>query len=107
MLNRYLEAKWKQAVEVGQAIESFARSMRGPLPRRQVSSLGGRARARSGFRRADGTLMSTADAETLLDQISAEEYVRHAAGGRARASRARRAADGTFLPSAVARSASD
>ncbi len=98
LLGGYLVAKYKQSVEIGRAFERFASAMRGPLSRRQISSLGGRARARNAFRWTDGAFMSTGDAERLQDEMSAEEYEHHAAGGRARAATARRAGDGSFLP---------
>jgi len=97
LLDRYLVAKWKQAVGVGEAFDGFARAMRSRLPRRQISRLGGLARARSAFRRADGMFLSTAEVAALQEQIAAEEYARYAPGGRARAARAQRGSDGRFL----------
>lgn len=95
-LRRYLAAKVRQADEVGAAFEGFGQAMRSPLPRRQISLLGGRARAKSAFRGKDGTFLSTAEVDALLDEIAAEEYERHAPGGRARAAGALRGSDGRF-----------
>ncbi len=81
------------AVEVGRAIEAFAAAMRRPL-RRDLA--GGRARARSAWRYADGTFMSEGQRTATIEEFEIADYERYAAGGRARARSAQRWPDGTF-----------
>jgi hypothetical protein len=67
----------------------------GVLERSHVN--GGRARAATAFRDADGRYLSESEAEWLNDEFVLAEYERHAVGGRARSKQARRAAEvGSF-----------
>lgn len=90
LLERFLAAKYQQAVLVGQAFDAFALAMRSRLSHAQISRLGGLARARTAFRRNGSVYISNAEAEARLEEAAAREYSRHAPGGRARAAGARR-----------------
>ena len=67
------------------------------LKRFQRNRVGGVIRAAHAARFSDGTFMSDADWDELVQARADEDYERHAAGGRARAARARRGPDGRYL----------